>query len=188
MQTNDMKFRLWNMVLVLALMMGSVVIAPAPVQAQEGQNRVMLPMVMGGNTFELDTSELLNIPDAAMLETMQKEISQPEVNAASSCYGTLQHNEPVSASGWSEYFYQTTTARCLDLNVKLTAAPGCYYYVQAYYYKVSEGRFILGSGSNRWIPANSWYTPIVNLLDNSFTAVTFHPADTCSNYTVKIAS
>jgi len=42
-----MKFRLWNMVLVLVLILGNFVVAPMLAQAQEGQNLIMLPMVMG---------------------------------------------------------------------------------------------------------------------------------------------
>jgi len=51
-----MKFQLWNMVLVLALMLGSVVVAPDPAQAQEGQIQLYLPLAHGEQSAEQLTS------------------------------------------------------------------------------------------------------------------------------------
>jgi len=64
MQTSNMKFRLWNMMLVLALMLGSFAIAPAPVQAQEGRNQVFLPAVIG----EVSTTDVPAIPNGPFEE------------------------------------------------------------------------------------------------------------------------
>lgn len=95
MQTNDMKFRLWNMVLVLALMMGSVVIAPAPAQAQEGQNRVMLPMVVGGQTPDVGL-------DLLDLELLVKELDPP-LSAAAELNFRPKGCDEQGRSDWTDH-------------------------------------------------------------------------------------
>lgn len=67
MQTRDMKFRLWNMVLVLSLMLGSIMITPALVQAQDSGNQIFLPAMIGEQTPELDL--------ALLAEDLEPEIS-----------------------------------------------------------------------------------------------------------------
>jgi len=56
MHNNDMKFRVWNMMLMIGLMLASVVVAPALVQAQEGPHEVFLPVVLGEQSAEGPTS------------------------------------------------------------------------------------------------------------------------------------
>lgn len=137
--------RFFHTFFVLALMLGSVVIAPAPAQAQAVGNNVYLPFLMGipaeldipvrGPTRE-EVQALLAAAPAP--EETQKREPAPEIRAAGSCYsdgGFYTNFTPMGFWGISStpvIQVATNGSHCGDLNINtwtLSPMEGCWRYL-----------------------------------------------------------
>ena len=92
MKNETTKFRLFNIFIVLALMLTSIVIAPLPVEAREGGTNIFLPAFVGEPT--------------------------PEINAAGSCYWSGSGRGSLSIPRNQTYWIaKSTTRNCRDINL-----------------------------------------------------------------------
>lgn len=186
MKNEHVKFRFFNMLYVLALVLASIAVAPALVHAQEGEFRTMLPVINTGAQIAQPIDgpfhdRELPEPDFDFTEVE----SGGEITAAASCYDSLQVNELITTIGWTDYYYSPTTSNCRDLNVQiLTISNSCRVYVQSYWFNGND--WIMGSRSHLYFEPNRWYEPITNLRDNVWTATAVW-TENCGIHGIKIA-
>lgn len=158
MQTHNRKVQIFNMVLVLALMLGGVVIAPATAQAQEGQNRVFLPLVNSSIVASTEPSLGKGNPNESI----------PEVIAAGSCYRIWPSLNIRKES------YRCPNCRFDDLLVKWPVRQGWYLDLRpqdtwATYFKenmlygqwweASNNQWVTFGSAQRWVPPYSYPRP-----------------------------
>lgn len=195
MKQESTKVRFLSMLFVLTVLLGSVAIAPAQAHAQDGGFSIMLPIAQTGAPIaqpvdgpfadvELPTFDDIVADRNVGLTEVE---SGGEITAAGRCYDNLQTNTWRNASGWTRYYYHSTTANCYDLNVKITSSsPQCQVVVFSYWY--DGQRWNQGSRSHVEITPNQWYEPIIGLYDNVPTATAFWTNGQCGIYNIKIAS
>lgn len=133
---------------------------------------------------------LADSPDPRPVVKPSEEVngmSQADKAKIQSCYGSAQTiNRSFTANSWTGWYNRTTTSNCADLNVAVTNY-GCYVYVDAQYYKKSEGRWVDGAHDDVWMAPGYWYTPITNLADGTQVRVRFYPQCTDSSVTLWLA-
>jgi hypothetical protein len=94
---------------------------------------------------------------------------------ATTCYGGEDvYQRGVAANAWTDWFYDTTSTRCHDLNVKITDQPAnCSVFVDAWYYKPGTG-WVDGAHDDFWFRPNQWVRPLTDLKDGVKVAARFY--------------
>lgn len=175
MKISIVNLRIGNAVLVIALMLGSIAINSAGVQAQEGSQRIMLPLIQSGQpSAQSVTGPFADIPDPSNAVTSDSgaDLSETDLVAlGGSCYwGNGSGRSSFTPRAGSTFSYDWVggkdTSSCRDINIHVQVqkpwARGC---------KVDVSILANNRRYDPHVAPNRWYAPVRGLWTSNWSGL-----------------